>query len=123
MIGDRRGGRLVGWGASITAVLLERGLQNNTQLNTASHTAWQNTKYCMLELGETILFSCCVGRQDYVNEVSKWGEGELWGEPQLGAFPACSHLCSVQNILKNKPKKKKIRSAKDLGQRSLGSWE
>lgn len=32
LIGDRRGGRLVGWGAGIAAVLLERPLQEDREL-------------------------------------------------------------------------------------------
>lgn len=53
MIGDRRGGRLVGWGASITAVLLEGSLQNNTELKTMGlMEGWKIRKVRCIELEE-----------------------------------------------------------------------
>lgn len=47
----------------------------------ALREAWKIQTSGVMELGETILFSFCVGRQDYVNEVPKQG-GELWGLPR-----------------------------------------
>lgn len=40
----------------------------------ALREAWKIQTSGVMELGETILFSFCVGRQDYVNEVPKQGE-------------------------------------------------
>lgn len=57
LIGDRRGGRLVGWGASITAVLLEWRLQNNTELKTMAPMEGRKIIDFSRTLREITLFS------------------------------------------------------------------
>lgn len=68
-----------------------------TEQHTIKH--WSPAKYKLsgvMELGETILFSFSVGRQDYVNEVPKvWGGGELWDSPRAGTGTAWEHFLPV----------------------------
>lgn len=131
LIGDRRGGRLVGWGASITAVLLEGSLQNNTELKTMGlMEGWKIRKFRRTELeeagrnhplqqlltdmyGDTITVNDAVKRRA---QVSAW-HGLVWHcrtSRTTNVLPPCSRLRSI---------KTKIWSANDLRKRGLESWD
>lgn len=115
LIGDRRGGRLVGRGASITAVLLERGLQNNTQLKSGQRAASANTH--RWSAGETALFTPCVGRQDYTRSQNG---GRALGQPQGGDRHGWEHFLP---LLTRARFKINSRNQVSQGFRAKKSWE